>query len=178
MAPSDREKHDRFLRLYVENEEALRGFVRSLVPTLEDAREVMQETAALLWRKFDDLDSAENFRRWAFGVARLEALAFRRDRARDRHVFGEDLIRLLEAEAEEAAAQSRREEQALEHCLKKLPDAQRALVETAYAPGARIDEMAKDSGRTPMALYKALHRLRMALADCIQMSLAREGGAV
>ena len=63
MTSADRDKHDHFLRLYVENEEALRGFVRSLVPTLEDAREVMQETAALLWRKFDELDSAENFRR-------------------------------------------------------------------------------------------------------------------
>lgn len=83
MTSADRDKHDHFLRLYVENEEALRGFVRSLVPTLEDAREVMQETAALLWRKFDELDSMENFRRWAFGVARLEALTFRRDQARE-----------------------------------------------------------------------------------------------
>ncbi len=92
MTPSDHDKHDQFIRLYVENEESLRGFVRSLVPTLEDAREVMQETAAVLWRKFDELHSLEDFRRWAFGVARFEALAFRRDRARDRHVFSEDLI--------------------------------------------------------------------------------------
>ena len=83
MDPADRDAHDRFLRLYVENEEALRGFVRSLVPTLDDAREVMQEAATVLWQKFDQLDSPENFRRWAFGVARFEALAFRRDRARD-----------------------------------------------------------------------------------------------
>jgi RNA polymerase sigma-70 factor (ECF subfamily) len=37
----------------------------------------MQETAALLWRKFDELDSQDNFRRWAFGVARLEAQSVR-----------------------------------------------------------------------------------------------------
>jgi RNA polymerase sigma-70 factor (ECF subfamily) len=135
MTPAERDKHNQFLRLYVEQEESLRGFVRSLVPTLDDAREVMQETAALLWRKFDDLDSPENFRRWAFGVARMEALTFRRDRARDRHVFSEDLIRLLEAEAEEAAGRSDREERAMELCLKKLPEAQRALVETAFAAG-------------------------------------------
>ena len=53
MDGSNRDNHDHFLRLYVENEEALRGFVRSLVPTLEDAREVMQDVAAVLWRKFD-----------------------------------------------------------------------------------------------------------------------------
>jgi hypothetical protein len=38
----DTDKHGRFLALYVEHEQALRGFVRSLVPTLEDAREVMR----------------------------------------------------------------------------------------------------------------------------------------
>ena len=172
----DRVSHDQFLRLFVENEEALRGFVRSLVPTLEDAREVMQETASVLWRKFGELDSPEDFRRWAFGVARFEALAFRRDRARDRHVFGEDLISLLESEAAEAGEQSDREEQALQGCLKKLPSKQRQLVEVAYAPGVRIDELARESGRTPMALYKALHRIRMALADCIQRSPQQEEG--
>lgn len=177
MAPADRDNHDQFLRLFVENEVALRGFVRSLVPTLEDSREVMQETAAVLWRKFEELDSPQDFRRWAFGVARFEALAFRRDRARDRHVFSEELISLLESEAAEAGDQGDREERALLHCLKKLPTTQRELVEVAYAPGVRIDELARESGRTPMTFYKSLHRIRMALADCIQNHLRREEGS-
>ncbi|NCF89057.1 MAG: sigma-70 family RNA polymerase sigma factor [Verrucomicrobiaceae bacterium] len=174
MDPSDRDAHDRFLRLYVENEEALRGFVRSLVPTLEDAREVMQEAATVLWQKFDQLDSPENFRRWAFGVAQFEALAFRRDKARDRHVFGEELIGLLEEEAARQGQKSDLEERALEICLEKLPERQRELVEVAYAPGVRIDELAREAGRTPMSLYKTLHRIRMALADCIEGFLKRE----
>ena len=176
MEPADRDNHIQFLHLYVENEEALRGFVRSLVHTLEDAREVMQETAAVLWRKFDELESPEEFRCWAFGVARFEALAFRRDQARDRHVFSDELIAMLEAEAAQVGEQSRREEQALEDCLTKLPRTQRELVEVSYAPGARIDELARESGRTPMSLYKRLHRIRMALADCIHDFLKREEG--
>ena len=103
MTAAENDRHDRFLRLYVEHEDALRGFVRSLVPTLEDAREVMQQTAAVLWRKFDD---SADFRPWAFGVAKFEALAFLRDRARDRHVFGDEVLALLEAEAMEVAQSS------------------------------------------------------------------------
>jgi len=164
------EKHDRFLRLYVQHEESLRGFVRSLVPTLEDAREVMQETAAVLWRKFDE---SLEFRPWAFGVAKFEALAFVRDKARDRHVFGEEVLALLEAEALEAAGFSQHEEKALEECLQKLTPTQRALVEIAYVPGVRIDELARQSGRTAMALYKSLHRVRMVLAECVQHALSR-----
>ncbi|MFN9951718.1 MAG: sigma factor, partial [bacterium] len=83
MTPAESERHDLFLRLYVEHEEALRGFVRSLVPTLEDAREVMQEVAAVLWKKFEALESIEDFRRWAFGVARFEAFNFNRARQRE-----------------------------------------------------------------------------------------------
>ena len=174
MSPDELERHDDFLRLFLQHEDALRAFVRSLVPTREDAREVMQEVAAVLWRKFGEISSPDDFRRWAFGVARLEALEYRRSRARDRHVFGDDVIALLAAAAEESADVFEAERRALEECLQKLPQPQRVLVETAYAPGVRIDELAEKSGRTAMSLYKALHRIRIALLDCMQRVLARE----
>lgn len=174
MNPGEHERQDQFLARFLETEDALRGFVRSLVPTIEDAREVMQETAAVLWRKFDDRDSPEEFRRWAFGVARYEALAFARDRARDRHVFGEAVLELLAQEAAAEAAEADAEAEVLEQCLRKLPPAQRALVDTVYAGGARIDELARTAGRSPMALYKLLHRIRLALLDCMRRTLDRE----
>ena len=61
MTPAENEKHDHFLRLYVKHEEALNGFVRTLVPTREDAREVMQEVAVVLWRKFEELGRVHEF---------------------------------------------------------------------------------------------------------------------
>jgi RNA polymerase sigma-70 factor (ECF subfamily) len=174
MTASERERHDRFLRLFVDHEEALRGFVRTLVPTREDAREVMQEVAAVLWRKFDELATDDDFRRWAFGVARFEALAFRRDRARDRHVFSEEVLLMLAEEAESAADALDARREALEQCLGKLPQRQRMLVEAAYAHGVRIDEVAETMGRTAMSLYKELHRIRMTLASCVERTMQRE----
>jgi RNA polymerase sigma-70 factor (ECF subfamily) len=171
MTPEERARHDRFIRLYVANEESLRGFVRSLVPTREDAGEVMQEVAAVLWRKFDDGAGDEDFRRWAFGVARFEALAFFRDRARDRHVFSAATVDLLAHEAESQADPLEAERRALDECLRKLPATQRALVEAAYAPGVRIDDLATSMGRTAMSLYKLLHRIRMSLVECTGRSL-------
>ncbi len=55
----------------------------------------MQETAVVLLRKFDATMDDQAFARWAFGVARMEVLTFRRDRARDRHRFGEEVFELL-----------------------------------------------------------------------------------
>ena len=175
MTPAERQRHDRFMRLFLEHEEALRGFVRSLSPAREEAREVMQEVAAVMWRKFDELATPEDFRRWAFGIARFEALAAMRDRARDRHTFSDELLTHLADEAEQSADELDAEREALHRCVEKLPEPQRALVAAAYERGTRIDELAARLGRTAMSLYKTLHRIRMVLADCTRRELSREG---
>lgn len=159
----------------MEHEEALRLFIRSLLFNQEETREVMQEVAVVLWRKFDDSLDSLSFRRWAFGVARMEVLSFRRDRARDRHSFGNAVVELLEQTVQEDSTTLEAERTALEVCLNKLPAEQCKLVQSAYEPGVRIDEYAQEHGWTAMALYKKLHRIRLQLMECTQQELASEG---
>jgi len=164
-------QHADFLRLYTEHEAALHVFVRSMLPSREEAGEVMQQVVIVLWSKFEE---AQDFRKWAFGVARLEALKFLQSRKRDRHVFDDALVNRLadRAALHEPSVGVRRE--ALEGCLQKLPATQRELVLTAYTKGTRMDELAARRGQTPMALYKLLHRIRLALLDCVERTLAEE----
>lgn len=171
----DEPRHDQFLRLFSANEPAIRGFVRSLLPTREDAREVMQEVAVVLWRKFASFPADEDFRKWAFGVARYEVLAYARDKARDRHVFDNDLLQTLATEEVEVADRRDAQREALERCLAKLGPPQRTLVLQAYEPGAHIGRLATARGQTTMAVYKLLHRLRLALVACTQRDLAQQG---
>ena len=163
-----------FLRHFTEHEPALRTFIRSLVPTRTDASEVMQDVAVILWEKIGEFDESRDFRKWAFGVARYEALAFMRDRARDRHVFDDDLVSRLAEEAVAAEPRHNAQRESLDACLKKLPDGQRELVLAAYAPGTLMDELAGQRGRTAMSLYKVLHRIRQSLLDCVRREMARE----
>jgi RNA polymerase sigma-70 factor (ECF subfamily) len=174
MNPTDDARHDLFLRLFTANEPVVRAFVRSLVPTLADANDVMQEVAIVLWRKFGDYDSNEDFRRWAFGVAKFKVLAWQRDQARDRHVFGEDMTNVLAEEAAHRSDQLAAQREALRLCLDRLPAEQRQLVDAAYASGSRMDVLAASLGRTAMSLYKTMHRIRMALVDCTRRVLAKE----
>lgn len=175
MDKTDRDQHDMFLRLFMEHEESLRLFVRSLLFSQDECREVMQEVAIVLWRKFDESQDSLAFRRWAFGVARMEALAFRRDRARDRHTFGDDIAKLLEQTVQSETATLERERNALEKCVAKLPVNQRKLVDVAYEPGVNKCDLADKLGWTSMALYKKLHRIRLQLMDCTRRELASEG---
>ena len=164
----------KFLRLYAEHEAPLHVFVRSMLSSRAEADEIMQQVAVVLWTKFD---TAHDFKKWAYGVARLEVLRFLQSRKRDRHVFDETLVNRL---ADRAALQEREvltRREALEGCLEKLPPTQRGLVLTAYTKGTRIDELALRRGQTPMALYKLLHRIRLALLECVERSLAREESA-
>ncbi len=165
------ERQELFIRLYTANGPAIRGFVRSLVPTREDASDVMQDVAVVLWRKFTTVD-VDDFRRWAFGVARLQVLAWRRDKARDRHVFRSDIIELLADLSDDAADDMEEQRNALETCLKQLPARRRKLVLRAYGPAVRINALAVSIGRTPMAVYKELHRIRTFLVDCTRRVLA------
>ncbi len=174
MSDLNDQHHDQFLHLFAEHESALHTFVRSLEPSRGDTSEVMQEVAVVLWQKFAEFDATRDFRKWAFGVARYEALAYLRDRARDRLVFNGELVGRLADEA--AAAQQRHESQreALDTCLQKLPERQRAMVLGAYAKGTRIDNLAAQRGQTAMSLYKLLHRIRQTLLECVRRTMVRE----
>ncbi len=169
--PSEHERHAQFLRHYAESEVALHTFVRSLVPTRQMASEVMQDVILVLWEKFD---AAADFQGWAFGVAKNVAMRHLRRQSRDRHVFDDDLVNQLADDAAALVPVHDGHREALEHCLEKLPAAQRELVLTAYTKGTRMDELATRRGQTPMALYKLLHRIRQALLECVERTLAKE----
>jgi RNA polymerase sigma-70 factor, ECF subfamily len=164
-------QHESFLRQYAEQEVALHMFVRSMLRTRQEASEVMQEVIVALWQGFD---SAQEFRPWAFGVARNTVRMHQRRCSRDRHVFDDELSNRLadltvRAEPEHALAR-----EALERCLQKLTSDEKELVLSAYSKGTRIDDLAILRGRTPMSLYKWLHRIRRSLLECVQRTLARE----
>lgn len=174
MKETPHEQHDRFLWLFMEHEESLRVYVRSLLLTREESREVMQEVAVVLWRKFDAEMTSQDFGRWAYGVARMEVLAFRRDRARDRHMFGEAVQEMLAQTILDNSGSLEAERNALDHCLQKLPEKSRRLVQAAYAPGVKINQLSQEMGCTAMTLYKSLHRIRVMLMSCTARVLSVE----
>ncbi len=158
-------QQDQFLRLYAEQEQALHGYVRSMLPDRHAASDVMQEVIVTLWQKFE---GADDFRKWSFGVARMKVLHYLQRRKRDRHVY-----QLADRQAELGPRHTSQRE-ALEHCLEKLLRDQRALVITAYTKGTRMDDLAAQRGETAMALYKKLHRIRQGLLECVRKTLALE----
>lgn len=164
-----------FLRLFVKHVAALQAFARVLLPTWESVDEVLQQASVVMWKKLDQLDSEDGFLPWAKVIVRFEALRLRRDRARDRHVFSDDVLDLLANEATNVAEDVwELERQALRSCLSKLDRHHRELVLAPYAGNGRVTRIAEETGRSVNSLYKLLGRLRDNLTKCVENQLAKE----
>jgi RNA polymerase sigma-70 factor, ECF subfamily len=175
MPDSEKPDHRKeFLRLLAQHEAALGAFLRSILPSPSDADEAFQTTLITLWDKFEQYDATRDFKPWAFGIARFKALSLIRDRQRERLVFGDDLIEQFAEDVIAAGDRYLTQKEALDDCLRKLPDEQRTLVLSAYTKGTRIDQLAESLGRTPMSLYKNLQKIRKMLRQCVQLTMARE----
>ena len=163
--------HAQFLRLYTIHEATIRAYVRRLLPARGDADDVMQEVALVLWAKYSTFRTDGDFRRWAFGIARYEVLAWLRDRRRDRLVLSADVAETFADEALEDLTNLDQRRIALTKCLDKLSARHRSLLLESYARDCKIQEVAEASGRTTAGFYQWLHRMRRLLLDCIQQQV-------
>jgi len=170
MSESPRNPEERMVGWIAGHQAALHRYILSLLPDRSLADDVLQETNLVLWRKAADYDPSQPFLAWAFGIARFQVMAARRDLGRDRHVFNDQLVNLLADEHSSDHSNAPLHE-VLENCLGRLPDHQRELILARYEPGASVKDLAKARSQTPGAVSVLLLRIRKLLEDCIARNL-------
>jgi RNA polymerase sigma-70 factor, ECF subfamily len=169
--------HEAFLQQFMRNERSVRAYLRTLLATWEDVDEAMQETSMVAWRKYSEFSPGTNFGAWLAMIARFEALKLRRTKQRDRLVFSERVLDLLENEGVDDLDQLELRRRVLERCIARLGDAQRGLLLAAYGSGLKLRDVAAKMGRSVEAFYKSVQRLRSALLACSERELEQEKGA-
>lgn len=169
--------HDDFLRQFVSVEAKLNAYVRALVLHREDAEDILQEVAIVLWRKYSQFTPGTSFTAWAFKVAYHEILHCRRRYQRSRLEFNEDLLRKIADEVEPVIVEQDVRERALAACLEKLQDSERALIRQRHWQGVTGRSLAQLLGRSESSVSRALGRLYVQLLACIRGSLKTQGGA-
>ncbi|MEM7697541.1 MAG: sigma-70 family RNA polymerase sigma factor [Verrucomicrobiota bacterium] len=173
MGENSPQSEELFVSLFADNERHLRAFVRSMGLDWSGVDEVVQTVSLVMWRKWEEFDPDTDFLKWGRVIARFEVLRYRRNMARDRHVFSDDLIELLGAEDDRNdLSQSELYRRGLQACLEQLPDKSRRLVADAYAGDRTIGEVASSFGKTATAFYKTLNRIRQKLQPCIEQKVA------
>lgn len=163
-----------FARLLVTHDQHLRRYISLFLHRRDDVEEVLQQTAVALWEKFEDFDQGREFLPWATRFAYFEVLSFRRDKARARVFYTEDVMQAIaEAESELADDLKQRRDQ-LAECLSQLTDEDRSLLQRRYADDTTIKALSDETGRTVKSLYRRLDRVRQIVADCVDRKLHAE----
>ena len=178
---SREQRYNQFVGFLAIHDQAIRRFIRALMPSRDGVDDVLQETALECWKKFDDFspadkaDPAEEFIRWACVIARFKVLSHFRDRSRDRLCFRESLVDRLAETALSQIGVEESERIAVDDCLSQLSEDQRRLVLSVHSPGESVARIASETGVRARTLYSKVNSLRRILLDCVRSKLAAEG---
>jgi len=149
----------------------LYAYILTLLPDLDAANDVLQETNLILWRKWHEYSEGTSFHAWVCRIAYYAVLAHRRDLARDRHLFDEELVSQIARAATERTSEEG-QVLALRRCLSRLTAPQRDLIRERYSKQTSVDVIARTLGTTAQALASRLYRIRQVLQDCVHRTLA------
>ncbi|MEM7809967.1 MAG: sigma-70 family RNA polymerase sigma factor [Planctomycetota bacterium] len=169
-----RQDREGFLAQLTRHYAAIRRHLIILVGDLGDAEDLMQETALVLWDRFETHDPDASFLAWAKGVATNLARNFLRKRYRNPRKqvgFTPGALASLAKVSEGAAELFELRLEKLEDCLAKLSERDRRMVWECYGNGTKIVAFASRHDKSAGTVRSRLHRLRERLHDCISRKM-------
>lgn len=161
-----------FIRLLTEHQVDLQAFILSSLGDYANTLDVLQRTNIVLWQKASQFRHGAPFLPWALKVAKFEILAYMRSRRRDRHVFCPEVVEMMVDTAIARSADRPVRSVALRQCIKELPERSREFLQIRYAQEQSVQQISEKTGRSIDAVKSLYHRIRIALARCIDRKVA------
>jgi RNA polymerase sigma-70 factor (ECF subfamily) len=161
-----------FVQLLTGVQSRLYAYICTLLCESAGARDVLQETNLVLWDKAGEYDPARPFLPWAYRIAYLQVLAYRKSCARSRLVFDDLLVSELAEETTRHGADFDQRLEALGHCIGKLPAPRREMLDRRYGQGDSVEQIAERLRKAPNVVAASLYRIRKMLMECIESRLA------
>jgi RNA polymerase sigma-70 factor (ECF subfamily) len=160
---------ERFVQELTSAQGQLLAYISCLLGNVHDANTVLQETNLVIWRKVKEYPTIRSFTAWSREIAYFQALAFLRDRKRDKLVFSQEAIDRIAEARDEVDFDERR--MALRDCVAQLIGHKRDLIEQRYVESKQIWQIATDLQRSEAAIKMALKRVRLTLMECVNRRL-------
>ncbi len=164
---------ERFLKALTASQGRLQAYLFCLLGDIHDANLVLQEANLVMWRKSGEFEEIKSFNAWSREVAYFQALAFLRDRKRDRLIFSQEVIDNLAAQRDEVDFDERR--LALRNCVAKLHGRWRQLIYQRYSENKQISQIAEELQKSEGAVKMSLRRIRQTLLECVNKRLETMG---
>jgi RNA polymerase sigma-70 factor (ECF subfamily) len=172
-ARTSTEQTKEFMRLFLQAEPRIYGYIRSQVLQRADAEDILQETATVLWSKFDQFVAGSSFVAWACQVARFKVQHYHRTRGRNRLLFTEEFLDLVTDTAETMSTELAAMETALAGCMERLNVAERDIVCRSSGGDVPVRAIATELGRPVSTVKDILARARKSLYECVRRSMSK-----
>ena len=165
------DQKDQFLSVFIKNSSVLYHYILTLVPNYADADDLLQETASVMWSKFDSFHHDSNFLAWARQIARYNVSNYYRTK-HERFQLDQETLDILSIEAEKSSDRLDDKKEALENCLKKLALPDQQLIHKRFYNNIPIRSIAASLNRPPVTVYKRIAFIYTVLQSCIHKTLA------
>lgn len=168
MPGPDTEKSKRMTLAWIEVERPVYAYLSSMVADYAAVEDLHQAVAVAMVESFEDYDPSRPLIGWVLGIARHKVLNHYRAQARDRHVFNESVMEMIEQSYMRVESESADLRAALNSCLKSLIGRQREALQMRYREGKLPATIADEMGIAPNAVSNLLSRARASMRQCIQ----------
>ncbi|MBQ12375.1 MAG: RNA polymerase subunit sigma-24 [Planctomyces sp.] len=137
------------------------------------SEDAYQDMLARVFENEGIFEGPQHLRDWSWKVLRNRCYELIRQRKYQVTLLDESILDLVDAELERRdTSDMPLRADALRNCLDGLSDKSRETIRMRYFEGLRGNQVAEKLGRKPEAVYKALQRIYVTLAQCIQRKLA------
>lgn len=171
IALSNQLSDEEYAELLQRHGRSIRTFIGKLVPNVADGDDIAGQTGLTLWGKRGCYDSEKSFIKWACGIAYIEVKRWREQLGKSKLFFSTDTLELLQSDAIDDVDDDV-DHDVLSHCLAKLNERDRTLIESRYKLGLPVAEIATRFDMQLSATYKTLDRIRERLRESFERSLA------
>lgn len=169
----EKSKKSRFFGLYNNVQSRIYTYLLTIIHNRNDAEDVLQETAAILWEKFDTYQEDTSFGAWAVQIARYKAFEYMR-KHKSNMFFDEAFYNAISDQAAESSSDVHVRSEALRFCLKRIPENSLKLLTMRYKKDISIKGISQLTGRSANGLYQSFSRILNGLRNCMDKYLARQ----
>lgn len=167
-------KSEQFFRLYNAAQKRIYAYLLMLVHNHNDAEDLLQETASVLWERFDQFDRQGSFAAWAIGIARNKALDFLKSKRTSRPLLGDDFYQDMSQYAETESEQTDRRLRALNECIQHMSVQNQRLIHLRFEQGIPVKRISQISEHSADAIYKKISRIYSFLNECINRRILQQ----
>ncbi len=171
---NDNMDYQQFMSLLSLNYQRIYSFILMLVANHNNADDIMQETSVLMYEKFNSFKKGSDFLAWAKTIAKYKTLEFLKKQQRDKVVFNQEIVDLIEQDSHDCLRRHDEWLEALRKCISRLSRPDRQLLHIRYHENTSVIAIAKRFGCSFQKIYRDMVRINNLLFRCIKRKIGAD----